>query len=269
MDYRYIKAFMHTAQHSSFSKAAEVLGIAQSAVSRQIKLLEESLDEELIIRSSKKVLLTAKGNELYLAAINFDKLALNIFEKEDKRPLKIGLLHGLLTSWFLPLLTSFYQEHKRNITVDVLLPNELKVGLGEGKFDIIFTTENVQSELITSLKLFDEEVVVISKDEIDIKNLQQYRWITYSDEDFMYRASSEKSKSILRISSITSVIELVMSGIGIAAVPSHTLKGKTELKTQHLKEFDGAQIYMATLNYKSMPQHIGEFTKLIRDREVT
>lgn len=82
MDYRYLKAFILTAQHASFSKAAEILGIAQSAVSRQIKLLEDSLGEELIIRSSKKVLLTAKGKELYLTASNFDKAALQIFERK-------------------------------------------------------------------------------------------------------------------------------------------------------------------------------------------
>ena len=60
MEYRYLKAFLLTAEHSSFSKAAQLLSIAQSAVSRQIKLLEESLGEELIIRSSKKVILTTK-----------------------------------------------------------------------------------------------------------------------------------------------------------------------------------------------------------------
>ena len=41
LDFRYLKAFMLTAKYSSFSKAAEELNIAQSAVSRQIKLLEE------------------------------------------------------------------------------------------------------------------------------------------------------------------------------------------------------------------------------------
>ena len=43
VDYRYLKVFMLTAKHASFSKAAQELGIAQSAISRQIKLLEQSL----------------------------------------------------------------------------------------------------------------------------------------------------------------------------------------------------------------------------------
>jgi len=62
LDYRYLKAFMITARYLNFSKAAQELNIAQSAVSRQIKLLEESVGQQLIVRSSKKVLLTEKGS---------------------------------------------------------------------------------------------------------------------------------------------------------------------------------------------------------------
>ena len=47
LDFRYLKAFMLTAKYSSFSKAAEELNIAQSAVSRQIKLLEDALGTDL------------------------------------------------------------------------------------------------------------------------------------------------------------------------------------------------------------------------------
>ncbi|WP_393096157.1 LysR family transcriptional regulator, partial [Halobacteriovorax sp. ZH3_bin.1] len=45
MDYRYLRAFTLTAKYLSFSKAAAELKIAQSAVSRQVKLLEESMNE--------------------------------------------------------------------------------------------------------------------------------------------------------------------------------------------------------------------------------
>jgi len=99
MDYRYLKAFLLTAQHKSFSRAAEELHIAQSAVSRQIKLLEESLDDELIIRSSKKVLLTESGQQLYRATLHFDKITQDIFLSTNTTPLKVGTLHGLLETW--------------------------------------------------------------------------------------------------------------------------------------------------------------------------
>ena len=64
LDYRYLRAFIVTARHLNFSRAADELNIAQSAVSRQIKLLEEGVGQQLIIRSSKKVILTEKGQSL-------------------------------------------------------------------------------------------------------------------------------------------------------------------------------------------------------------
>ena len=134
MDYRYLKAFLLTAENRSFSRAAEALSIAQSAVSRQIKLLEESLGEELIIRSSKKVLLTNKGKELFLAAQHFDKLAVDIFQKEDSRPLNIGILHGLLKNWFAPILVKFYKKGGRNMNIFVQDQPELLKGIENGTF---------------------------------------------------------------------------------------------------------------------------------------
>ncbi|MCK5882058.1 MAG: LysR family transcriptional regulator [Bacteriovoracaceae bacterium] len=264
MEYRYLKAFILTAQYASFSKAAEVLEIAQSAVSRQIKLLEENLSEELIIRSSKKVLLTSKGRELYIAASNFDKTALNIFEQEDMRPLRIGLLHGLLESWFHPILSTYYKNFNRNMEVTVMTPLNLKAGLGEGQFDIIFTTENIQSELITSLKLFDERIILISRDEIDQERLADYRWIVYSDQDNMYKTTKVSSKSIVQVDSITTIVNLVKSGVGIATVPAHTIKRSDKLFTYELPQFDDSLIYMSTLNYKTMPKHIKEIAQLVR-----
>ena len=129
VDFRYLKAFMLTAKYSSFSKAAEELNIAQSAVSRQIKLLEDSLQEELIIRSSKKVILSEKGKELYQASLSFEKTSMQIFEREDKLPLTIGILEGLLKTWFTPLLTEYLKHQIRDVSVHVADMPELKNGI--------------------------------------------------------------------------------------------------------------------------------------------
>ena len=161
MDYRYLKAFLLTDEYLSFSKAAEKLSIAQSAVSRQIKLLEESLGLELIIRSSKKIILTHKGQELYMAAKSFDKVTTDIFEQEDTRPLKIGVLHGLLETWLSPILSKYYKKYDRNCYIQVEEPKALREGMHEGKFDVIFSIDNVQSDLISSLKPNNTDLIIV------------------------------------------------------------------------------------------------------------
>lgn len=264
MDYRYLKAFLLTAKHASFSKAATELKIAQSAVSRQIKLLEETLGVELIIRSSKKVILTDKGRELYMAAMHFDKVAIEIFTTEDDRPLKIGVLHGLLENWLNPLLIKFYKKYKRNIAIHVDTPENLQIGLSEGKFDLLFTIENIQSDLISSLKLFDERLVLISREPIDRKKLEEYRWIVYNDGDNLFKLTKKKSESLVTVDSITTIVNLVKNNVGIAVVPDHAVKKSDNLYVEELKEIKKSEIFMSTLNYRKLPEYIREFSELVK-----
>lgn len=264
MDYRYLKAFLLTAQHESFSKAADALKIAQSAVSRQIKLLEESVGEELIIRSSKKVILTDKGNALYLAAQHFDQLSHEIFDKEDNRPVRVGILHGLLKNWFIPRLSKFFRKSSRPFTITVGTQKELRQGIEEGKFDVIFSSENIQSELISSLKLFDERLVIIGRESVNKKKLHEYRWIVYSEEDNIFRLSKKESEEIIYVQDIHSIVDLVKSHVGIAVVPDHVLKKTDALVIQEVTGLDQAEIFMTTLNYKTMPASLRDLSELVQ-----
>jgi len=264
MDYRYLKAFILTARNASFSKAAEELKIAQSAVSRQIKLLEESVGEELIIRSSKKVLLTQKGKELYIAAQHFDQVSSDIFEKEDNREIRVGILQGLLKNWFNPILLKFYKKHSRNMNIEVGGQHELRKGLENGHFDIVFTTENIQSDLISSLKLFDEKLLLVSKDEINRKKLNDYRWIVYSNEDNLFRMSKKTSNQIIKVESIATIENLVRNNVGVAVLPEHALRKSESLTAHEVSQLDKSEIYMATLSYKTMPAHIDELVEIVK-----
>lgn len=264
MEYRYLKAFILTARHSSFSKAAESLNIAQSAVSRQIKLLEESVGEELIVRSSKKVLLTNKGKELFMAGQNFDKVALEIFKREDDRPINIGILHGLLKNWFTPIVVKYYKKSNRNLNIKIAEQTELKRGIEDGRFDIVFSTENIQSELISSLKLFDEKFVLISKGEVNRKKLSDYRWIVFSHNDHLFELSKKPSDQVTMVDDISNIVNLVRQNVGIAVVPDHVLKKNDTLDVQDIPGLANGEVYMTTLNYKSMPAHLREFAELIQ-----
>ncbi|MEI8346228.1 MAG: LysR family transcriptional regulator [Pseudomonadota bacterium] len=263
VDYRYLKAFLLTAQFLSFSKAAQILKIAQSAVSRQIKLLEESVGEELILRSSKKILLTHKGQELYLASLNFDKMALDIFQKEDTRPMNVGILHGLLETWCNPVLIRYYKKYQRNMNIHIGNQPDLRKGLESGLYDLIFTTENIQSDLLSSLYLFDEHMVLISKKEVNTKKLHAYRWIVYGDLDNIYKLSKTSSNEVLTVDSITTIVNLVKNQLGIAVVPDHVLKPGDGLKVYEMPELKKSEIYMATLNYKTMPKYLKEIAELV------
>ncbi len=266
LDFRYLKAFMLTAKYSSFSKAAEELNIAQSAVSRQIKLLEDSLQEELIIRSSKKVILSEKGKELYQASQSFEKTSLQIFQREDQLPLTIGILEGLLKNWFTPLLTEYLKTQNRDVSVHVADMPELKAGIEDSKFDLIFGVENIQSELVTSLKLFEEKLVLISKNELNRKKLNESRWVVFSNNDHLFKISKTKSDSIVMVDSFSSIISLVKNDVGIAVVPDHLIRKEDKLEVQEVPGLPSSQIYMSTLNYKKMPERIKALADIVRKK---
>ncbi|GAB4420439.1 MAG: LysR family transcriptional regulator [Bacteriovoracaceae bacterium] len=263
MDYRYLKAFLLTVEHGSFSKAAEEMDVAQSAISRQIKLLEEDIGFELIIRSSKKIILTEKGRSLYIALQTFDQTSKDIFQTEEKEPLRVGILQGLLKNWFIPRVQKYYKKNNRSLSIEIGDKATLRKGLEEGKLDIIFSTDEIQTELISSLKLFDEKLVLISKDEINRKKLNEYRWIVYGSEDPLFVMSKKVSESIVSVSDIPSILDLVKLGVGIAIVPDHVLKKTDGVIHYDLPGLPKSEIYMTTLNFKSMPQAIKDLAENI------
>ncbi|MEH0861278.1 LysR family transcriptional regulator [Halobacteriovorax sp. DPLXC-1] len=264
MDYRYLKAFTLTAKYLSFSKAAAELKIAQSAVSRQVKLLEESMNEELIIRSSKKVILTKKAKDLLKSIEHFEVDVGEIFEKNQDRPIHIGILDGLLVNWFNPILAKYAQNYKRDIYVHVADSPALRRGIEDGVYDMIFSTDGFQSDLTSSLKLFEEKFVIISKEEINKKKLHEYTWIVFSELDHLYKLSKKAPAKKIVVSSLESIKALVKHGVGIAVVPDHTLSKNHKFHTEPITGLKNMNIYMTTLSYKNMPPFLKEFSKILQ-----
>lgn len=264
-DYRYLKAFMVTARYLNFSKAAQELNIAQSAVSRQIRLLEESVGNQLIIRSSKKVLLTEKGQSLLEELKNFENKIQDIFFGHMNKNIRVGILHGLLETWFNDIMVDFTKHSQHQLTVEVNSLDMLKEKLQNGKYDIIFTTENIQNEIVSSLKLFEEKMVLVSKNEINPKEAMEYPWIVYSEQDHLFQLYKKRSQKIIVVNSITTILKLVKKGVGVAIVPDHTVDD-TGLFTYELKGLQKQHIHLTSLNFQKVPSHIKQLIDAIKKK---
>ncbi|CAJ0822518.1 MULTISPECIES: LysR substrate-binding domain-containing protein [Ralstonia] len=105
-----LRFFEETAQHLSFSRAATSLCVTQSAVSRQIRLLEDALGAQLFERDHKGVSLTDAGQRLLpFVEQAFDAIEHGIGEiaverPETKQRLTVSLPPTLATQWFSPRL---------------------------------------------------------------------------------------------------------------------------------------------------------------------
>jgi LysR family glycine cleavage system transcriptional activator len=124
-----LRAFWAAARHNSFAAAAEELHVTASAVSLQIRHLEEDLELKLFERTPKGLALTADGEKL-LPGINqaFEHLRGSIaaLDQESSRAstLSISVAPSFAAKWLLPRLGAFLDRHPE-LEVDVKANMEL------------------------------------------------------------------------------------------------------------------------------------------------
>jgi LysR family transcriptional regulator, glycine cleavage system transcriptional activator len=123
-----LRAFEAAARHLSFTQAASELNVTQTAISHQIKRLEEELGVRLFIRQNRSLALTAEAQD-YLpgirAAFNDLRLATDrLLRKDDGHVLTVSTIASLAAKWLLPRLTSF-QEANRGIDVRITTSTSL------------------------------------------------------------------------------------------------------------------------------------------------
>ncbi|MFN3077851.1 MAG: LysR family transcriptional regulator, partial [Alphaproteobacteria bacterium] len=115
MDWDKLRIFHAVAVAGSFTHAGEALALSQSAVSRQIGALEESLGVALFHRHARGLILTEQGELLYRTAHDvFAKLALaesRIAESKDRPegPLAITATVAFGSLWLTPRIREFIE----------------------------------------------------------------------------------------------------------------------------------------------------------------
>ena len=110
-----LRAFEAVAQRLSFGAAAEDLHLTQSAVSRQIKALEEELGAVLFSRGTRHVELTAAGSALLRAvAPSLDRIDATVrqLRRARGRPaVSVNTFASFASLWLIPRLAAFQQAH--------------------------------------------------------------------------------------------------------------------------------------------------------------
>lgn len=110
-----LRAFEAAARHMSFTLAASELNVTQTAISHQIRRLEEELGVRLFVRQNRSLSLTAEAIE-YLprvrAAFNDLRLATDrLLRRDDDHVLTVSTLASLAAKWLLPRLSAFQEAH--------------------------------------------------------------------------------------------------------------------------------------------------------------
>jgi LysR family glycine cleavage system transcriptional activator len=110
-----LRAFEAAARHLSFTNAASELNVTQTAISHQIRRLEQELGIRLFIRQNRALALTPEAKD-YLpgvrAAFNDLRLATDrLLRKDGDHVLTVSTLASLAAKWLLPRLSAFQEAH--------------------------------------------------------------------------------------------------------------------------------------------------------------
>jgi LysR family transcriptional regulator, glycine cleavage system transcriptional activator len=110
-----LRAFEAAARHLSFTVAAAELNVTQTAISHQIRRLEEELGIRLFVRQNRALALTPQAKD-YLpgvrAAFNDLRLATDrLLRKDNEHVLTVSTLASLAAKWLLPRLSAFQETH--------------------------------------------------------------------------------------------------------------------------------------------------------------
>ena len=124
-----LEGFEAAARHLSFTRAGEELFLTQSAVSRQIKELEDQLGVRLFERRHRALALTEAGQQFYAATAQVLTTMRGATERlraatGRKRPLSVTTTHSFAALWLIPRLAGFTRTHPG---VDVRITADTRV----------------------------------------------------------------------------------------------------------------------------------------------
>lgn len=241
LDWDKLKSFYVVAINESFTKASLQLNITQSAISRQIGIIEYQLKSQLFIRGSDKLFLTGKGKILFKSVskmIEEAKMAKSLIDEEDQQPkgkLTVATTYTFANVWLIDYLPDFLKTYPE-IDLSLISQDNLDL-LYDRHFDAIigitpppqphFICEKIMSDstgLYASrgyLKEFGEPKTL---DELDHHRIISFGGRTdhpYNMFDWFLRAGcapGKVRKPFFEFNSFYGMIKLAEKGVGIITI---------------------------------------------------
>ncbi|WP_372574253.1 LysR family transcriptional regulator [Ruegeria jejuensis] len=151
LDITTLRSFVAVADNGGVTRAAGFLNLTQSAVSMQLKRLEELLGLDLLDRSGRGIALTASGEQLLsyarrMVALN-DEVIGRLTDQAFEGEVMLGVPHDVVHP-FVPRVLQRFNASFPRVNVNLVTSNtrELKASFAKGEYDLILTTESAAGE---------------------------------------------------------------------------------------------------------------------------
>ena len=244
MDWDKLKIFYTVAEASSFTKAATILNLSQSAISRQIQSLEQDLKIQLFERHARGLVLTDNGEYLFKSAheviSKLKDVESTLSSQKDKLSGKliVTTVVSFGTTWLTPRIKEFMDLHPE-IEVELIF-DDRELDLSTREADVAIRMRRPKQLNLIQKKFVDFNYHIYGSNKYlekngypkNLKDLDKHKFITYGrgapspvyNPDWVLKIGTKegtKRKSAMKVNSVYGLLLAVQSGVGLAALPDY------------------------------------------------
>lgn len=288
------RVFRDLVESQSFSKSAEMNNITQSAVSQQVRAMEERFRVPLIERSIKRFALTREGEMLYETSkqiiSHYDALIHQFNEMRNviSGNIRIATVYSIGLHELPPYLKRFLKEFPNvNVHVEYRRSNQVYEEVQTGTCDLGLVAFAVPKKSLKTEPFKRDRLVVIcapqhplhDRSEIELKDIVGYKFIGFEPDiptrravDKMFRDCGLEAKPVMEFDNIETVKRAVEIDAGISIVPHATIEQEVKAGSLVALEFKGKPYYRPlSIIYKGgrvLSPALKRFLKVLKDESI-
>jgi len=236
-NFELIETFITVVEKHSFSQAAHALSLSRALVSMRVKRLEQELGVTLLVRDTRKLILTEVGKEFYL---QFKDILLSITQSIEnirkKQVESVGVLRIASTYEFghqmlWPLLSDFCQQHPQ-IYLQCLF-DARPYDLIHEQIDVAIRLGQLNDSSYKARKLTEYETVVVASPQYlegktftELSQLEQCDWISNLNLNIQPWQFFQGQQQITlyenrkyAANNIQTIKQMLLAGLGVAVIP--------------------------------------------------
>jgi DNA-binding transcriptional LysR family regulator len=290
MDWDKLRIFHAVADAGSLTHAGDKLNLSQSAVSRQIRALEESLNATLFHRHARGLILTEQGELLFDATSamskRLDAASARIRDSEEEvfGELRVTTTFGFGALWLAPRLPKLYEKYP-DLKIDLML-EERVLDLPMREADVaIRMKEPSQADLIRKKLMTVRMCLFATRDYLDresapteIEDIANHRLICQSPSSAQVGAGASlvqhlmtfDIRSMLTVNNYFGVLQGVIHNLGIGVLPDYVTEDFPEL-VRVLPEIESADVpvFLAYPEELRHSQRIAAVREFVQDEIIS
>ena len=286
MDWDKLRIFHAVADAGSLTHAGDTLHLSQSAVSRQIRALEESFNATLFHRHARGLILTEQGELLFDATKSMNKrleaasARIKDSEEEVFGELRVTTTTGFGTLWLAPRLPKLYEKYP-DLKIDLML-EERVLDLPMREADIaIRMKEPSQADLIRKklmtvrMRLYATQKYMEQNGTMTVmEDISKHRLICQSLSSAQVAAGSSLVQhlltynvpSLFTVNNYFGVLQGVLNNLGIGVLPDYVTEDFPDL-VRVMPEVESAEVpvFLAYPEELRQSKRISAFRDFVQD----